>query len=137
MEEAKRIFTVQVCLYLIYFCRNYNKKCHHHKTKLHRVKNHFIHEVELRDKRIKLLENEIGILQQKLEKVRKKKVKSSLMMPMVSHLENAHSFLKFIRGLFLTHCSCLFSAPFFNVRKCLSPAIEDVRLTVRLNQTGL
>ncbi|XP_045046860.2 coiled-coil domain-containing protein 30 isoform X3 [Desmodus rotundus] len=50
------------------YVRNYNKKCHHHKTKLHRVKNHFIHEVELRDKRIKLLENEIGILQQKLEK---------------------------------------------------------------------
>ncbi|KAF6107881.1 coiled-coil domain containing 30 [Phyllostomus discolor] len=50
------------------YVRNYNKKCHHHKTKLHRVKSHFIHEVELRDKRINLLENEIGILRQKLEK---------------------------------------------------------------------
>nr|KAF6381442.1 coiled-coil domain containing 30 [Pipistrellus kuhlii] len=48
--------------------RNYNKKYHHHKTKLHRVKSHFVHEVELRDERIKLLENELGILQQKLEK---------------------------------------------------------------------
>ncbi|XP_045715977.1 coiled-coil domain-containing protein 30 [Phyllostomus hastatus] len=50
------------------YVRNYNKKCHHHKTKLHRVKSHFIHEVELRDKRINLLENETGILRQKLEK---------------------------------------------------------------------
>ncbi|KAM5320264.1 coiled-coil domain-containing protein 30 isoform 2-T3 [Glossophaga mutica] len=50
------------------YVRNYNNKCHHHKTKLHRVKSHFIHEVELRDKRINLLENEIGILRQKLEK---------------------------------------------------------------------
>ncbi|KAK1340074.1 hypothetical protein QTO34_018638 [Cnephaeus nilssonii] len=48
--------------------RNYNKKCYHHKTKLHRVKSRFVHEVELRDERIKQLENEIGILQQKLEK---------------------------------------------------------------------
>nr|KAF6443305.1 hypothetical protein HJG59_002270 [Molossus molossus] len=48
--------------------RNYNKKCYDHKTKLHRVKNRFIHEVEQRDDRIKLLENENGILRQKLEK---------------------------------------------------------------------
>ncbi|XP_014395033.1 PREDICTED: coiled-coil domain-containing protein 30 isoform X2 [Myotis brandtii] len=48
--------------------RNYNKKHYHHKTKLHRVKSRFVHEVELRDERIKLLENDIGILRQKLEK---------------------------------------------------------------------
>uniref|UniRef100_G1PVZ8 Coiled-coil domain containing 30 n=1 Tax=Myotis lucifugus TaxID=59463 RepID=G1PVZ8_MYOLU len=48
--------------------RNYNKKYYHHKTKLHRVKSRFGHEVELRDERIKLLENDIGILRQKLEK---------------------------------------------------------------------
>lgn len=48
--------------------RNYNNKYYHHKTKLHRVKSRFIHEVELRDERIKLLENDIGILRQKLEK---------------------------------------------------------------------
>ncbi|XP_036204842.1 coiled-coil domain-containing protein 30 isoform X1 [Myotis myotis] len=48
--------------------RNYNKKYYHHKTKLHRVKSRFVHEVELRDERIKLLENDIGILRQKLEK---------------------------------------------------------------------
>ncbi|XP_036888422.1 coiled-coil domain-containing protein 30 isoform X2 [Sturnira hondurensis] len=48
--------------------RIYNKKCHHRETKLHRVKSHFTHEVELREKRINLLENEIGLLRQKLEK---------------------------------------------------------------------
>ncbi|XP_070261084.1 coiled-coil domain-containing protein 30 isoform X2 [Myotis yumanensis] len=48
--------------------RNYNKKYYHHKNKLHRVKSHFVHEVELRDERIKLLENDIGILRQKIEK---------------------------------------------------------------------
>ncbi|ELK31118.1 Coiled-coil domain-containing protein 30 [Myotis davidii] len=48
--------------------RNYNNKYYHHKTKLHRIKSRFVHEVELRDERIKLLENDIGILRQKLEK---------------------------------------------------------------------
>ncbi|XP_066121147.1 coiled-coil domain-containing protein 30 isoform X2 [Saccopteryx bilineata] len=50
------------------YVRNYDKKRLHHKVKIHRVKDHFVHEVELRDERINLLENEIGILQKKLEK---------------------------------------------------------------------
>lgn len=91
IEEAKSNFTVFKCAcFLIYFYRNYNKKCYHHKTKLHRVKSRFVHEVELRDERIKQLENEIGILQQKLEKVRVKKVTSSLMMLVVSHGKPTH-----------------------------------------------
>ncbi|XP_066232123.1 coiled-coil domain-containing protein 30 isoform X2 [Saccopteryx leptura] len=50
------------------YVRNYDKKRLHHKVKIHRIKDHFVHEVELRDERINLLENEIGILQKKLEK---------------------------------------------------------------------
>ncbi|XP_032465192.1 coiled-coil domain-containing protein 30 isoform X3 [Phocoena sinus] len=48
--------------------RNYNEKHHHHKAKLRRVKDRLVHEVELRDERIKQLENEIGALQQQMEK---------------------------------------------------------------------
>nr|KAF6443310.1 hypothetical protein HJG59_002270 [Molossus molossus] len=62
-KECRR-FVKQIDVHM----RNYNKKCYDHKTKLHRVKNRFIHEVEQRDDRIKLLENENGILRQKLEK---------------------------------------------------------------------
>eukprot|EP00070_Physeter_catodon_P034417 XP_028341311.1 coiled-coil domain-containing protein 30 [Physeter catodon] len=48
--------------------RNYNEKHHHHKAKLRRVKDRLVHEVELRDERIKQLENEIGALRQQMEK---------------------------------------------------------------------
>ncbi|XP_058408083.1 coiled-coil domain-containing protein 30 isoform X5 [Diceros bicornis minor] len=47
--------------------RNYNEKHHHYRTKLRRVKDRLVHEVELRDERIKGLENEIGKLQQQVE----------------------------------------------------------------------
>ncbi|XP_004443202.2 PREDICTED: coiled-coil domain-containing protein 30 [Ceratotherium simum simum] len=47
--------------------RNYNEKHHHYRTKLRRVKDRLVHEVELRDERIKGLENEIGTLQQQVE----------------------------------------------------------------------
>lgn len=55
----------------IYFYRNYSEK-HHHKAKLRKVKDHLVHEVEMRNKRIKQLEDEAGLLQQKIETVRKK-----------------------------------------------------------------
>ncbi|XP_037683442.1 coiled-coil domain-containing protein 30 isoform X2 [Choloepus didactylus] len=48
--------------------RRYNEKHHPHKIKLHRIKDHSVHEVQLRDERIKQLENEIGILRQRMEK---------------------------------------------------------------------
>ncbi|KAM5266622.1 coiled-coil domain-containing protein 30 isoform 2-T2 [Hipposideros larvatus] len=48
--------------------RNYNEKHHHHKAKFHRLKDRLVHEVELRDGRIKQLENEIGILRQQVAK---------------------------------------------------------------------
>ncbi|XP_060062075.1 coiled-coil domain-containing protein 30 isoform X3 [Erinaceus europaeus] len=48
--------------------RNCNEKHYHHKAKLRRVKDRLVHEVELRDERIKQLENEIGTLQQQTEK---------------------------------------------------------------------
>ncbi|XP_047416630.1 coiled-coil domain-containing protein 30 isoform X4 [Sciurus carolinensis] len=46
--------------------RNYSEK-HHHKAKLRKVKDHLVHEVEMRNKRIKQLEDEAGLLQQKIE----------------------------------------------------------------------
>lgn len=48
--------------------RNYNEKHHHYKAKFHRVKDRLVHEVELRDGRIKQLESEIGILRQQVAK---------------------------------------------------------------------
>ncbi|XP_032287268.1 coiled-coil domain-containing protein 30 isoform X3 [Phoca vitulina] len=47
--------------------RSYDKKHHHHKVKLRRVKDRLIHEVELRDERIEQLENEIRGLRQQRE----------------------------------------------------------------------
>lgn len=92
-----------------------------------------MHEVGLRDERIKQLENEIGTLQQQVKMVRNKKAKSSLTVPVVDHLEKAHSFLKFI--LWPLHSPYFhFSAPPFNVSNCLSPAKKYVRLMVVVNQ---
>ncbi|XP_032158057.1 LOW QUALITY PROTEIN: coiled-coil domain-containing protein 30 [Mustela erminea] len=48
--------------------RTYNEKHHHHKAKLRRVKDCLSHKIELRDKRIEQLENEIRGLQQQMEK---------------------------------------------------------------------
>ncbi|XP_047583713.1 coiled-coil domain-containing protein 30 isoform X3 [Lutra lutra] len=45
-----------------------NEKRHHHKAKLCRVKDRLSHKVELRDKRIEQLENEIRGLRQQMEK---------------------------------------------------------------------
>ncbi|XP_048671569.1 coiled-coil domain-containing protein 30 isoform X1 [Marmota marmota marmota] len=46
--------------------RNHSEK-HHHKAKLRKIKDHLVHEVEIRNKRIKQLEEEAGLLQQKIE----------------------------------------------------------------------
>ncbi|KAK2498211.1 hypothetical protein MC885_016231 [Smutsia gigantea] len=51
--------------------RNCNEKHHHHKANLCRVKDRLVHAVELRDEKIKQLENEIGALQQQMKKVKK------------------------------------------------------------------
>ncbi|KAB0386237.1 hypothetical protein FD755_001193, partial [Muntiacus reevesi] len=50
------------------YVRNYNQKYQHYKVKLHRVKDRLVDEVELRDERIKQLENELGALRQQMEK---------------------------------------------------------------------
>ncbi|XP_040830246.1 coiled-coil domain-containing protein 30 [Ochotona curzoniae] len=50
--------------------RNYNRKHHHNKLKLQKVKERLLQKVELREERIKHLENEIGTLQQQMEKER-------------------------------------------------------------------
>uniref|UniRef100_A0A8C9NY40 Coiled-coil domain containing 30 n=1 Tax=Spermophilus dauricus TaxID=99837 RepID=A0A8C9NY40_SPEDA len=46
--------------------RNHSEK-HHHKAKLRKIKDHLVHEVEIRNKRIKQLEEEAELLQQKIE----------------------------------------------------------------------
>ncbi|XP_055259731.1 coiled-coil domain-containing protein 30 isoform X5 [Moschus berezovskii] len=48
--------------------RNYNQKHHYYKVKLHKVKDRLVDEVELRNERIKQLENEVGALRQQMEK---------------------------------------------------------------------
>uniref|UniRef100_A0A2K5YLI0 Coiled-coil domain containing 30 n=1 Tax=Mandrillus leucophaeus TaxID=9568 RepID=A0A2K5YLI0_MANLE len=48
--------------------QNYNEKHQQHKIKLQKVKYRLTNEVELRDKRINEFEDEIGILQHKIEK---------------------------------------------------------------------
>ncbi|ELW62110.1 Nuclease-sensitive element-binding protein 1 [Tupaia chinensis] len=48
--------------------RKSNEKHHRHKTKLQKVKDRSVHEVKVRDERIKYLECEIGMLQQQIEK---------------------------------------------------------------------
>uniref|UniRef100_A0A5F9CHF6 Coiled-coil domain containing 30 n=1 Tax=Oryctolagus cuniculus TaxID=9986 RepID=A0A5F9CHF6_RABIT len=50
--------------------RNYNRKHHHNKVKLQKVKEDFVQKVELQAERIKQLEHEIGTLQQQMEKER-------------------------------------------------------------------
>nr|XP_023417605.1 coiled-coil domain-containing protein 30 [Cavia porcellus] len=51
--------------------RNCNEKYHHRKAKLQKVKDHLVHEVEVRNKRIKQLEDETGILQQRIKSEKK------------------------------------------------------------------
>ncbi|XP_036088611.1 coiled-coil domain-containing protein 30 isoform X3 [Rousettus aegyptiacus] len=53
---------------LDFHVRNYNEKHYHYQAKLQRVKDHLVHEVEQRDKRIKQLENEAGLLQREVAK---------------------------------------------------------------------
>ncbi|XP_066865966.1 coiled-coil domain-containing protein 30 isoform X3 [Kogia breviceps] len=67
-KEALREECGQFLKQLDVHVRNYNEKHHHHKAKLRRVKDRLVHEVELRDERIKQLENEIGALRQQMEK---------------------------------------------------------------------
>ncbi|XP_057563361.1 coiled-coil domain-containing protein 30 isoform X1 [Hippopotamus amphibius kiboko] len=67
-KEALREEYGQFLKQLDVHVRNYNEKHHHHKAKLRRVKDRLVHEVGLRDERIKQLENEIGALQQQMEK---------------------------------------------------------------------
>ncbi|XP_055978886.1 coiled-coil domain-containing protein 30 isoform X2 [Sorex fumeus] len=50
------------------YVRNYNEKHHHQKAKLRRVKDRWAQEVEQRDERIKLLENEVAALRQQYGK---------------------------------------------------------------------
>ncbi|XP_052570971.1 coiled-coil domain-containing protein 30 isoform X8 [Peromyscus californicus insignis] len=47
--------------------RNYKDKHHCHKVKLQKVKDRLTHELEIRNKRIKELEDEVGKLRQKIE----------------------------------------------------------------------
>ncbi|XP_068395762.1 coiled-coil domain-containing protein 30 isoform X3 [Eschrichtius robustus] len=67
-KEALREEYGQFLKQLDVHVRNYNEKHHHHKAKLRRVKDRLVHEVALRDERIKQLENEIGALRQQMEK---------------------------------------------------------------------
>ncbi|XP_042102580.1 coiled-coil domain-containing protein 30 isoform X6 [Ovis aries] len=48
--------------------RNYHQKHQYYKVKLHAVKDRLVDEVELRDEKIKQLENEVGALRQQIEK---------------------------------------------------------------------
>ncbi|KAM5248666.1 coiled-coil domain-containing protein 30 [Ctenodactylus gundi] len=47
--------------------RNCSEKHHHHKAKLQKVKDRLVHEIETRNKRIKYLEEETGILQRRIK----------------------------------------------------------------------
>ncbi|KAM4872861.1 coiled-coil domain-containing protein 30 [Thomomys bottae] len=47
--------------------RNNNEKQNHHRARLRKVKDHYTHEVEIRNEKIKQLEDETGKLQQKIE----------------------------------------------------------------------
>ncbi|XP_012872290.1 PREDICTED: coiled-coil domain-containing protein 30 [Dipodomys ordii] len=47
--------------------RNNNEKQNHHRARLRKVKDHYTHEVEIRNRKIKHLEDETGKLQQKIE----------------------------------------------------------------------
>ncbi|KAM9111122.1 coiled-coil domain-containing protein 30 isoform 2-T2 [Megaptera novaeangliae] len=67
-KEALREEYGQFLKQLDVHVRNYNEKHHHHKAKLRRIKDRLVHEVDLRDERIKQLENEIGALRQQMEK---------------------------------------------------------------------
>ncbi|XP_049734930.1 coiled-coil domain-containing protein 30 isoform X5 [Elephas maximus indicus] len=69
-KEALREEYGQFLKQLDVHVRNYNEKHHHQKNKLRRVKDRLVHEVHLRDERIKQLENDFGALQQQMEKVR-------------------------------------------------------------------
>lgn len=69
------------CAYIyIYFCRNYHQKHQYYKVKLHAVKDRLVDEVELRDEKIKQLENEVGALRQQIEKVRGKVERSLVLL---------------------------------------------------------
>ncbi|XP_052493105.1 coiled-coil domain-containing protein 30 [Budorcas taxicolor] len=48
--------------------RNYHQKHQYYKVKLHTIKDRLVDEVELRDEKIKQLENEVGALRQQIEK---------------------------------------------------------------------
>ncbi|XP_069444342.1 coiled-coil domain-containing protein 30 isoform X4 [Ovis canadensis] len=48
--------------------RNYHQKHQYYKVKLHAIKDRLVDEVELRDEKIKQLENEVGALRQQIEK---------------------------------------------------------------------
>ncbi|XP_019284753.2 coiled-coil domain-containing protein 30 isoform X2 [Panthera pardus] len=67
-KEALRKEYAQLLKQMDAHMRNFNEKHHHHKVKLRRVKNLLLQEVELRDKRIEHLENEVRILQHQVEK---------------------------------------------------------------------
>nr|XP_055111670.1 coiled-coil domain-containing protein 30 isoform X1 [Symphalangus syndactylus] len=67
-KEALREEYLRLLKLLNVHVRNYNEKHHQQKIKLQKVKYRLTNEVELRDKRINQFEDEIGILQHKVEK---------------------------------------------------------------------
>ncbi|KAL4666552.1 hypothetical protein H8959_005241, partial [Pygathrix nigripes] len=67
-KEALREEYLRLLKLLNVHVRNYNEKHHQHKIKLQKVKHRLTNEVELRDKRINEFEDEIRILQHKIEK---------------------------------------------------------------------
>uniref|UniRef100_A0A2I3MLD5 Coiled-coil domain containing 30 n=1 Tax=Papio anubis TaxID=9555 RepID=A0A2I3MLD5_PAPAN len=67
-KEALREEYLRLLKLLNVHVRNYNEKHQQHKIKLQKVKYRLTNEVELRDKRINEFEDEIGILQHKIEK---------------------------------------------------------------------
>ncbi|PNI52574.1 CCDC30 isoform 1 [Pan troglodytes] len=67
-KEALREEYLRLLKLLNVHVRNYNEKHHQQKVKLQKVKYRLTNEVELRDKRINQFEDEIGILQHKIEK---------------------------------------------------------------------
>ncbi|XP_054348277.1 coiled-coil domain-containing protein 30 isoform X3 [Pongo pygmaeus] len=67
-KEALREEYLRLLKLLNVHVRNYNEKHHQQKIKLQKVKYRLTNEVELRDKRINQFEDEIGILQHRIEK---------------------------------------------------------------------
>ena len=66
-QNTKAFHSLTLCLCLL---RKYNEMQLHHKDKIRRAKETFIHEVKQRHSRIKQLENELSESKLQVEKVR-------------------------------------------------------------------